>query len=87
METKACFICKGNNHDFTRQGFLKCPARDKIRSKFGIHYKDTERCKNTRATHSRVKKSRTPRNEKHKPVEASEVKEFETSSISTGGTG
>ena len=49
VETKACFICKGNNHDFTRQGFLKCPARDKIRSKFGIHYKDTERCKNTRA--------------------------------------
>ena len=29
VETKACFSCRGT-HDFTREGFLKCPARDKI---------------------------------------------------------
>ena len=40
VETKACFSCKGNNHDFTMEGFLKCPARDKICQKCGIkgHY-------------------------------------------------
>ena len=54
VENRACFSCKGNNHDFTKEGFLKCPARDKICPKCGIlgHYKDTERCKNPRAVSS-----------------------------------
>ena len=86
VETKACFSCKGNTHDYTKEGFLKCPARDKMCTKCGIkgHYKDTERCNNPRAAHSRVKKPRNPRNEKQKLAEASEVEEFETSSISAG---
>ena len=76
VETKACFSCKGNNHDFTKEGFLKCPARDDICPKCGIngHYKDTERCNNPRAAHSLVKKPR--RNEKQKLAEASDVEEF-----------
>ena len=63
VENRACFSCKGNNHDFTKEGFLKCPARDEICPKCGIngHYKDTERCNNPRAAHSLVKKSRTQR--------------------------
>ena len=86
METRARFSCKGNNHDFNKEGFLKCPARDKICPKCGIkgHYKDTEKCNNPRATYSRLKKPRNPRNEKQKLAEASEFKEFETNSIFTG---
>ena len=66
VETRACFSFKGNNHDFTKEGFLKCPARDKICPKCGIkgHYKDTERCNNPRAAYRCVKQSRTQRNEK-----------------------
>ena len=30
LETRACFSCRGNTHDFTREGFLKFPSRDKI---------------------------------------------------------
>ena len=26
VETKACFSCRGNTHNLTREGFLKCPA-------------------------------------------------------------
>ena len=83
VKTRACFSCKGNNHDFTKEGFLKCPARDKICPKCGIkgHYKDTERCNNPRAAPSRVKKPIKPQNERQKLAEASEVEVFETSSI------
>ena len=74
------------NHHFTRKGIQKCPAGEKIYPKCGIqgHYKDTKRCKNPRAVSSRIKKTRTPRNEKHKYAEASELEEIENKSMSPG---
>ena len=61
VENRACFNCKGNNHDFTKEGFMKCPARDKMCPKCGIkgHYKDSERCNKPVAVHSRVRKPRS----------------------------
>ena len=63
VETKSCFNCRGSDPNFTREGFQKCPARDKVCPKCGIqiHYKDTEGCKSPRAVSSRVRKPKTPR--------------------------
>ena len=87
VENRTCFNCKGNNHDFTKEGQMKCPARDKMCPKCGIkgHYKDSDRCNKPMAVHSpHSRKPRSPRYEKRKPAEASEVEEFGTNSITAG---
>ena len=40
VETKSYFSCRESDHDFTREGLQKCPAKYKVGPKCGIqgHY-------------------------------------------------